>query len=415
MCSTTARVTAGGITKRRTFPFAAVVAIAAGLLLPAVLPAPAASADPVGSKQAQAAQIAAQIAAQGQRISQLSEQYDEARIKVGTVDKQVAQAKVRLASTESQVSVLQARLRKQAVQAYVKQGNASDLGIVLGSNQSTLALREHYLGVAAGGETSTIAGLRLARERLRSEQAGLARTQQEDHAALLAVRQGQQAAQAEVATEQATLAQVKGQLATLVAQAQQAQDAAKAHQTQTYLASVANRSPAPSGGGGANRGGGSGGGANRGDGSSGGANGGGGSSGSGGGGYQGSAAPPAGGGSGGAAVAAAESFLGVPYAYGGASRSGVDCSGLTMLAWQAAGVSLDHGATAQYYETTHVSMSDLQPGDLLFYTDGGSGSDWIGHVTMYVGGGQMIQAEHTGTNVMITGIWSGGLVGAGRP
>jgi len=111
-------------------------------------------------------------------------------------------------------------------------------------------------------------------------------------------------------------------------------------------------------------------------------------------------------------VAAAESQIGVPYVYGGATPGvGFDCSGLTMWAWEQAGVSLSHSAAAQYSETTHVPLSDLQPGDLLFYDEGGS----IGHVAMYVGPGEMVQAETTGTRIQITGIWSSGLVGAGRP
>jgi cell wall-associated NlpC family hydrolase len=111
-------------------------------------------------------------------------------------------------------------------------------------------------------------------------------------------------------------------------------------------------------------------------------------------------------------VTAAESQIGVPYVYGGATPGvGFDCSGLTMWAWRQAGVSLSHSAAAQYAETTHVPLADLQPGDLLFYDEGGT----IGHVTMYVGPGEMIQAESTGTRVQITGIWSSGLVGAGRP
>jgi len=70
---------------------------------------------------------------------------------------------------------------------------------------------------------------------------------------------------------------------------------------------------------------------------------------------------------GGAAVAAAESYLGVSVPVGGASRAGVDCSGLVMLAWEAAGVSLPHYSGAQMADSTPVPLSDLEPGDLLFY------------------------------------------------
>ncbi|GAA3344627.1 C40 family peptidase [Amorphoplanes nipponensis] len=97
-------------------------------------------------------------------------------------------------------------------------------------------------------------------------------------------------------------------------------------------------------------------------------------------------------GSAGKAVTFAYNALGVMYDYGADGPDGYDCSGLTSAAWRAAGKSLPHNAAAQYSATTRISRSDLKPGDLVFYRS-------LGHVGLYVGGGQIIDASRAGQPV----------------
>ncbi len=109
------------------------------------------------------------------------------------------------------------------------------------------------------------------------------------------------------------------------------------------------------------------------------------------------------------AVAAAKSKLGSPYVWAASGPSSFDCSGLTMWAWAQAGVSLPHSSSMQYGSGPKVSVSSLQPGDLVFY-----GSP-IHHVALYVGGGQVIHAPQTGDVVRYASVDMMPIVGAVRP
>ncbi|TDQ54391.1 C40 family peptidase [Actinorugispora endophytica] len=91
--------------------------------------------------------------------------------------------------------------------------------------------------------------------------------------------------------------------------------------------------------------------------------------------------------------------VGKPYLWGGTGPNAFDCSGLTMRAWQAAGVDIPRVTTDQVRTGTPVGLDELAPGDLLFY-DTGSGPA-PSHVTMYVGGGQMVNAPSTGNPVRV--------------
>ena len=95
------------------------------------------------------------------------------------------------------------------------------------------------------------------------------------------------------------------------------------------------------------------------------------------------------------AVTYALAQVGKPYSWGAAGPGSFDCSGLTMMSWRAAGVSLPHSAAEQYNHGTHVSFDQLQPGDLLFFYHP------IGHVTIYIGDGLMVSAPETGEDVKV--------------
>ena len=109
------------------------------------------------------------------------------------------------------------------------------------------------------------------------------------------------------------------------------------------------------------------------------------------------------------AIATAKSYLGAPYVWGGESYGGVDCSGLTMLAWESAGVDLPHLSRAQYSYGTHVPIGSMEAGDLIFWSSNGTQSG-IYHVAIYLGGGQMIEAPTFGVPVRITGVYSWGSI-----
>jgi cell wall-associated NlpC family hydrolase len=91
-------------------------------------------------------------------------------------------------------------------------------------------------------------------------------------------------------------------------------------------------------------------------------------------------------------VTIAQRYFGVPYVWGGASPSGFDCSGLTMYCYAQIGIKMWHGATDQQRQSTPVALSDLRPGDLVFFGN----SSYSHHVAIYAGGGSVIEAPHTG-------------------
>ncbi len=348
-----------------------------------------AGADQISSAKAQAAQVNAQIQAANAHIDQLSQQYDAATYHLQQVNAQIAAGKQQLAKDQQQVVQDHTKLRKQAVNAYMTAGTSTPLSQYFSTNGSAAGISNEYTSIADGNVTTTIDQLHTAQNQLQTEQQVLTHQQQQAAADQASIATARSQANALVAQEQSTLNGLDAHIHQLVIQQQQAQQAAAqaaaraAYQAQMAAAQAAQAAQQAAA-------------QNQGAQSSGPA--------------PGSVVPPVSQNAAGA-VAAAESQIGVPYQWG-AEDPGVafDCSGLTAWAWGQAGHPLPHYSGAQYDETVRIPLADMQPGDLLFYGPGGSE-----HVAMYVGGGMMIEAPHTGASVWVTPVRTGyGFVGVGR-
>ena len=351
--------------------------VLSGLLGLALLPGTA-QGDTVGDKQAQAAQIQAAINANGQKADALSEQINGAQYRLDQAQAQITAAEARIQAAEAETGRLEGLLAKRAVQIYKGSGNSTPLDAVDVNDISELSARRKYASAASNKDNSLVSELTRAREDLatqKAQQETIKTQAQGERDSLASTKQEIEAANAK---QQQLLGSVNGEIATLLAQKKAAENAAAAARV---AAAAQARSTAPATSGGRAR-----------------------STDTG-------VSPgnfPAPSGAAGAAVAAAVSKLGSPYVYAAAGPDTFDCSGLVMWAYAQAGVGLPHYSGAQYGATVHISRDALQPGDLIFY--GGGGSD---HVGIYVGGGTMIHAPHTGDVVRYAPIY-GSPSGYGR-
>jgi len=116
-----------------------------------------------------------------------------------------------------------------------------------------------------------------------------------------------------------------------------------------------------------------------------------------------------------ATINAARTRLGSPYVWGATGPSTFDCSGLTQWSYATAGVNLPRTSREQWFVGPHPSLDQLQPGDLLFWATNTADPSTIHHVALYIGGGYMIEAPHTGAVVHITAVYLDGYIGATRP
>jgi cell wall-associated NlpC family hydrolase len=364
----------------------AAVAAVALVTIAAVLPA---SADSISDKQKQAQQIADSIEQLGDTAAALGEQYDGAIEKLQKADADVAAAQAKLDALDSKLSSIRSAAGAFAVKAYIYADQTTGIAAMLSGSSVAdgSAQREGYDVVALGNTSTVTDDMKALIEDTNRQKADLDAKRATQAQLAAYTQQRQKAALAAQGKQQQALVKVKGELATLVQQEQQRraaeaarQDAIAKQQAQATLAAAQNR-PAASAmvqaGSGASA--------------------------------AESAAPSMSPGAA-TAVRAALSQLGVPYRFAAASPGqAFDCSGLTMWAWAQAGVSLPHFAASQYAMLPHVSLSNLQPGDLVFfYRD-------LHHVGIYIGNGNFVQAPRTGEVVKVSPLAGRDLVGAARP
>lgn len=341
---------------RRTL-LAAVAGLSVSLLL-----VPAASASPVTEKQAQAARLAAQIDANGEKMSAAAEAYNGAVLKLQQTQNRLAQAEANLRRDQNETDTLKSAVTQRAAQMYVQAvgGGSGEAD----RDYATAQLAKRYASSATSQDRKVVDTLANHMEQITAERAQLEAVRKQAEADKAAAAKHKREVEAYNEKSKQLLAQVKGELETLIRQQQLAEVQAAARQS-GGRASVASVTEFPA--------------------------------------NLPSASPRAA-----QAIAFARAQLGKPYVYAATGPDSYDCSGLTMRAWGAAGVGMPHYSGAQYQSFPHVPLSALEPGDLVFYGPGGSR-----HVAMYIGSGLMIEAPHTGALVRLVPLRSP--MGAVRP
>jgi cell wall-associated NlpC family hydrolase len=300
---------------------------------------------------ATSARLEDQLDQQNRQADLLVEQYNQSNEALKKIRKSLKGLRAEANGAQADVQKLQATLGARASAAYV-QGAGSAVAAVLGSDDPAAAIaRVQVLDLLAAHDGDLMDQLGVAGKAFDERQRNL------------------------VAAEKAQAAEVQ-RLAAKKAEVEQAADRTRALLSRMR---AADRPPAPSPASGSPV----------------------------------APPPPSGGGGGGsgsaaAAVAYARAQVGKPYCYGGSGPGCYDCSGLTMMAWAQAGVSLPHSSAAQYNVGRRISAAELQPGDLIFYYSP------ISHVSVYIGGGQRISATHTGDYVRVQSLGSS-IVGYARP
>jgi cell wall-associated NlpC family hydrolase len=328
------------------------------LLAASLFTAAAARPSPVTSKQTQAQDVLAQIQSIDASLEKVVEAYNASQIKLDAIKEEQRVNEHRLEIARTNFKQAQVFLQQRLVALYTSE-DQSTLEILLGaSSLDDLLDRVDTVNRVSDQDTRIIGEVKHFRTEIKQREAELERARNEQERVVAEQAAKKASIESQLAARQRLLSSIKSEIEQLKRQ-EAAQQARLVNQAETRL----------SGGGGGN---------------------------------------PAG--HAGGVVGIAMNYLGVPYVWGGASPSGFDCSGFTMYVYAQVGISLPHNAAMQYGMGSSVGREFLQPGDLVFFNG-------LGHVGLYIGGGQFIHAPHTGDVVKIsslTGWYASTYVGARR-
>jgi cell wall-associated NlpC family hydrolase len=349
------------------------VAVAAALLA-----AGGATADPVGSKQAQAQQVLAQINQIDQNLNAAVEAYNLANVRLHKIKGDLRDNKIELGVAIRSLKHSQTALARRLVSAYTSSEQNSTLAVLLGSTSlNDLVDRIETMNATSKQDTRIVHDVTAAKQSIQQHRAQLQHAKAEQQRVVAQKAAQRQHIESQLAQRRALLSSIRGEIARL----KQVEAARELQLTQQARARLSASPPGAAG------------------------------------------PPPVVGVSGstpegstvappnthGGVVGIAMRYLGVPYVWGGSTPRGFDCSGFVMYVFAQIGVSLPHSSYAQYGMGTPVSLGELQPGDLVFFAG-------ASHVGIYIGGGQFIHAPHTGDVVKVSSLsgWYSATFAGGR-
>jgi peptidoglycan DL-endopeptidase CwlO len=330
----------------------------------------------VAQKQAQAQQVLAQIQQIDTSLGAAVEQYNLANVRLQKIESDQRENHRQLKLTTANLKLAQKALARRLVRAYTSSEDDSTLSVVLGSTSfEDLLNRIEAVNSTSQQDASIVKQVTSFKAAVRQQRADLQKAHSEQQTIVAQKAAQRHHIEAQLASRRQLLSSIKGEIARIRA-AEQAQQRQLAAAARSRLAgdppssgdAVGISASTPEG--------------------------------------STVVAPNVHGG----VVGIAMHYLGVPYVWGGSTPRGFDCSGFVAYVFAQIGVSLPHSSYAQFNMGSPVSISQLQPGDLVFFTG-------ASHVGIYIGGGQFIHAPHTGDVVKISslsGYYSSNFAGGRR-